>query len=164
MEEWQRGSFTISTDKSRINLAVVHAALTHSYWAAGIDVPTVQRAIDHALCFGMYNDRQQIGFARVITDYTRFAYLSDVFVLEAYQGQGLGTWLIQVIIDYPPLEGVWRWMLATRDAHSLYAKVGFTELVEPSRWMMRTGSSYVSQTDAPSKLQGYTHEPKDRPS
>lgn len=164
MDEWQRGSYTISTHKGRIDLAVVHNALSNSYWAAGIDVSTVQRAIDNSLCFGMYNDSQQIGFARVITDYTRFAYLSDVFVLDAYQGQGLGTWLIHVIIDYPPLHGIWRWMLATRDAHGLYAKVGFTELSEPSRWMTRMAFRPAPQTDADHKLQGHLHESADRPS
>jgi GNAT superfamily N-acetyltransferase len=164
MTEWQRGPFTISVDKGRIDLAVVHNALTHTYWAEGIDAPTVQRAIDNALCFGVYNNSTQVGFARVITDYTRFAYLSDVFILDEYQGQGLGTWLIQVIIDYAPLQGVWRWMLATRDAHGLYAKVGFTELAEPSRWMVRTTSRPARPTDTNDKLQGHMHESEDRPS
>jgi GNAT superfamily N-acetyltransferase len=111
----------------------------------------------------MYNDMQQIGFARVITDYARFAYLSDVFILDTYQGQGLGTWLIQVITDYAPLQEVWRWMLATRDAHGLYAKFGFTELPEPSRWMIRSTSRPVPQTEVAHTPQGHLHESEDRP-
>lgn len=90
MNEWQQGLFTISTDKNRIDVTMVHSFLSQTYWATGIDVPTVQRSINHSLCFGMYKGTTQIGFARVITDYTRFAYLADVFVLDVYQGQGLG--------------------------------------------------------------------------
>ncbi len=164
MYEWQQGSFTISTDKHRIDVAAVHDFLSHSYWAAGIDVPTVQRGIDHALCFGLYDGPRQIGFARVITDYARFAYLADVFVLDAYQGQGLGTWLIETIMAYPDLQDVWRWLLATGDAHALYAKFGFAPLTEPERWMSRMSPARAAFVAAQHQAQGHQHEPDDRSS
>ena len=164
MNEWQRGLFTISTYKNRIDVNAVHTFLSHSYWAVGIDISTVQRAIDHSLCFGMYEGTTQIGFARVITDYTRFAYLADVFVLDAYQGQALGTWLIQVIMAYPELQDVWRWLLATRDAHGLYAKFGFSPLPEPDRWMTRMAPARTPYLAKQNETQGHPHDANDRSS
>lgn len=164
MNEWQQGLFTISTDKNRIDVTMVHSFLSQTYWATGIDVPTVQRSINHSLCFGMYKGTTQIGFARVITDYTRFAYLADVFVLDAYQGQGLGRWLIQVIMAYPDLQDVWRWLLATRDAHGLYAKFGFNPLPEPERWMIHMSPARAPYMADQNETQGHDHAPNDRSS
>ncbi len=137
MNEWQRGAYRISTDKHLLDVDVVHAFLQRSYWATGIDRLTVERSIEHALCFGIYDGTVQIGFARVITDFVRFAYLADVFIAEDYRGQGLGEWFVETILDHPRLRGVWRWLLATRDAHGLYAKFGFSRLPDPDRWMLR---------------------------
>ncbi len=137
MHEWQRGAYRISTDKRLIDVSAVHAFLDTSYWARGIDRATVERSIEHTLCFGIYDGTVQIGFARVITDFARFAYLADVFVVEAYRGQGLGTWLVETILGHPELRGVWRWLLATQDAHGLYARFGFAELPHLERWMLR---------------------------
>lgn len=135
--EWTRGEFTVSTEPARIDLDVVHGFLAGSYWATGIPREVVRRSIEHALCFGLYHRDRQVGFARVITDRATFAYLGDVFVLEAYRGQGLAAWLLEVIQAHPELQGLRRWVLLTRDAHALYRKAGWSELAAPDRYMER---------------------------
>lgn len=137
MESWERGGYTISTDKTRLDLGVIHGFLNTSYWAAGRSIETIQRSIDNSLVFGVYKGDQQIGFARVITDYATFAWIADVFILDAFQGQGLGNWLMELIISHPELQGFRRWVLATKDAHELYRKFGFSELKLSERWMER---------------------------
>jgi GNAT superfamily N-acetyltransferase len=134
-QEWRQGEYLISTDRRRLDLAVIHGFLTTSYWAAGIPLETVERSIEHSLAFGVYKEDKQVGFARVITDYATFAYIGDVFILEEYRGQGLSKWLMQVIADHPKLQGLRRWILITRDAHRLYRKTGFRELKDPERYM-----------------------------
>ena len=133
--EWKRDGYTISTNRERLDLNVIHGFLTQSYWAAGVPVEIVKRSIENSLPFGLYDNDRQIGFARVITDYATFAYLADVFVLEDARGAGLGKWLVAAIISHPELQGLRRWMLATRDAHGLYRTVGFESLKQPDRWM-----------------------------
>ena len=135
IQEWRRGEYFISTDKSRLDLTVIHDFLTKSYWAAGIPIETMKKSIEHSLAFGVYKDGKQVGFARVITDFATFAYIGDVFILEDYRGQGLSKWLMEVIADYPELQGLRRWVLLTRDAHRLYRKTGFTEPQNPERYM-----------------------------
>jgi|SRR2546425_10932892 len=135
IQEWRRGEYIISTDKRRLDLSVVHGFLTASYWAAGIPLEIVKKSIEHSLSFGVYKGDKQVGFARVITDYATFAYIGDVFILEDYRGQGLSQWLMQVIADYPELQGLRRWLLLTRDAHGLYKKTGFVEPKTPERYM-----------------------------
>jgi len=135
MQEWHRGKYYISTDKNRLDLAVIHDFLTTSYWAAGIPIETVKKSLEHSLNFGVYKEGEQVGFARVITDYATFAYIGDVFILEDYRGQGLSKWLMQVIADHAELQGLRRWVLLTRDAHGLYRKTGFMEPVNPKRYM-----------------------------
>jgi GNAT superfamily N-acetyltransferase len=135
--EWRRDHYLVSTDKRRLDLAVVHGFLTTSYWSAGIPLETVQRAIEHSLAFGVYADEQQVGMARVISDYTTFAYVADVFILDAHRGQGLGLWLMECVIAHPHLQGLRRWTLFTRDAHGLYEKVGFKRSEVPGRLMER---------------------------
>jgi GNAT superfamily N-acetyltransferase len=135
--DWTRGEFTISTDPARIDLDVVHGFLAGSYWAAGIPREVVRRSIAHALCFGVYHGDRQVGFARVITDRATFAYLGDVFVLDAYRGRGLAAWLLEVIHAHPELQDLRRWVLLTRDAHELYRKAGWTPLAAPDRYMER---------------------------
>jgi len=135
VHEWRRGEYSISTDKDRLDFAVIHGFLTMSYWAAGVPMDVVKRSIEHSLAFGVYKEDQQVGFARIITDYATFAYLGDVFILEPFHGRGLSKWLMEVIVGHPQLQGLRRWVLLTRDAHGLYRKVGFTELSHPERFM-----------------------------
>jgi GNAT superfamily N-acetyltransferase len=133
--EASRDRFLISTDSDRLDIDAIHAYLTRSYWAGGISRDLVARSIAGSLCFGLYADNAQIGFARVITDRATFAYLADVYVLEAYRGFGLAKWLISVVVAHPDLQGLRRFMLATRDAHGLYEQYGF-RTVESPRWLM----------------------------
>ena len=133
--EHRKGKFVISTDKERIDLDIVHGFLTESYWASGIPREVVARSIKNSLCFGVYGDGKQVGFARVISDYATYAYIGDVFVLESYRGHGLGKWLMECVMRHPRLQGLRRWGLATSDAHGLYAKFGFTPLKTPDRHM-----------------------------
>jgi GNAT superfamily N-acetyltransferase len=117
----------IDTDKSRLDFAVIHGFLSRSHWAAGIPAEVLRRAIDGSLCFGVYRDGAQIGFARVVTDYATFAYLADVFVLEAYRNEGIGRKLMAAIQAHPELQGLRRWLLVTRNAQRLYRRCGFSE-------------------------------------
>lgn len=134
--EAQRDGFTITSDRQRQDLAAVHAYLTGSYWAEGISAELVARAVRGSLCFGLFDaSRQQVGFARVVTDGATFAYLCDVYVLESVRAQGLGCWLVETALQHPALADLRRFMLATRDAHGLYARYGFTPLKAPERIM-----------------------------
>src|SRR5436305_13963142 len=135
--EWRRGNYLISTDKSRLDLSVIHNFLTTSYWAAGIPLEIVRRSIEHSLSFGLYKEDQQIGYARVITDYATFAYLGDVFILEPFRGQGLSKWLMEVVVTHSDIQGFRRWILLTNDDHELYKKVGFKGVETPERYMDR---------------------------
>jgi GNAT superfamily N-acetyltransferase len=139
---WRRDGYLISTDASMLDLEVVHAYLSRSYWAAGVPEDVVRRSIENSLCFGVYRGEEQAGFARVVTDRATFAYLADVFVLDEHRGQGIGKWLLEVILSHPDLQGLRRWMLATRDAHDLYRRYAFTELARPGIFMERKDASY----------------------
>jgi GNAT superfamily N-acetyltransferase len=133
---WRRGAFEISTERARLDYDVLYDFLSRtSYWARGRTLDVIRRSIEHSLPFGLYTQGRQIGFARVVTDYATFAWLADVFVLAEFRGQGLAQWLLQVIITQPELQGLRRWVLATRDAHELYRRFGFTELAQADRWM-----------------------------
>ena len=137
-DEWHKGEYAISTDPARLDLGMIHQYLSGSaYWALGRPLDMVRLSIENSLPFGVYQGNAQIGFARVVTDYATFAYLADVFVLPEHRGQGIGKWLIGVIVDHPRLPGLRRWVLATKDAHGLYAQYGFTPLSAPERFMER---------------------------
>ena len=129
------GKFLISTDRSKLDLDAIHRFLTRSYWAEGIPRETVARSIENSLCFGVYNGGEQVGFARVVSDFATYAYLADVFILEQYRERGLGKELMASVMAHPDLQGLRRWSLATRDAHGLYTQFGFTALENPSRMM-----------------------------
>jgi GNAT superfamily N-acetyltransferase len=135
--EWRNDDYLLSTDKSKIDIDAVHHFLSRSYWAEDIPIETVKRSIENSLCFAIYQQETLVGFARVISDFATFAYLADVFILPGHRGKGLSKWLIQIIIDYPQLQGLRRFTLATRDAHSLYVQFGFTVFDKPERWMHR---------------------------
>jgi len=121
--------YQIDTDPTRLDIALIHHFLAEcSHWARGIPLDTVRRAIGHSLVFGIYRERAQIGFARLVTDQATFAYLADVFVVPEERNAGLGRWLIESILTHPPLQGLRRWLLVTKDAKSLYLSCGFAEL------------------------------------
>ena len=128
-------AYEISTDPARLDIDAIHAFLTQSYWSPGIPRATVARAIANSLCFGVFWQGQQVGFARMVTDKTTFAYLCDVYVLEAHRGHGLAKRLMDHVMKHPDLQGLRRMMLATRDAHGLYAQYGFTALGAPDSIM-----------------------------
>ena len=132
-----RDSLSVSCDPRDVDLDVVTKFFAASYWAEGITRDVVERALRGSLSFAMRDGERQIGFARVITDRATFAYLADVFVVPEYRGRGLATWLIECVTAHPDLQDLRRSMLATRDAHALYAKFGFTPLKRPEFFMER---------------------------
>lgn len=134
-KNFRKKNFLISTDKSKLDLKIIHNFISNSYWAKNRSLKTMKKAIDNSLCFGVYYGKKQVGFARVITDFTTFAYLADVFIIEEFRGKGLSKWLMNVILNYDSLKNLKRWFLATKDAHGLYEKFGFTKLKEPDKLM-----------------------------
>lgn len=135
--EWKKDEYLVSSDRSKIDIDTVHHYLCQSYWAEGIPAEVVKRSIENSLCFGVYKQEKQIGFARVVTDFATFAYLADVFILEEERGKGLSKWLMEIILGFPQLQGLRRFILATRDAHGLYEQFGFKPFARPGRWMER---------------------------
>src|SRR4051812_36811367 len=126
---WRRDGDEVSDDAARLDREAVHRYIaSESYWAQGIPRATLDRAIDHSLCFGLYSAGKQAGFARVVTDRATFAYVCDVYVEPAYRGTGLGVWLMDCVMSHPHLQGLRRICLMTRDAHALYARYGFEPL------------------------------------
>ena len=119
--------YEISTDRQRLDLRAIHAYLVRSYWSPGIPLEIVERAVNNSLCFGVYEKASaaQVAFTRVVTDYATFAYLCDVYVLEAHRGRGLAKFMMRTVMAHPALAGARRTMLGTRDAHGLYAQFGF---------------------------------------
>ncbi len=132
---WQKDDFTITTDKSKMDIDIIHGYLSRSYWAQGVPRAIIQKSIEGALCFAVLHGSRQVGFARVITDKATFGYLSDVFILEEYRGKGLSKWLMEIILGHPELQNFRRFLLSTRDAHGLYRQFGFKDLVSPENWM-----------------------------
>ena len=131
-----RGDYLISTDKSKLDVHAIHDYLKGAYWCKEIPLRIVEKAIHHtALCYGVYYQNQQVGYARVISDLATFAYLADVYIHPSQQGQGLGKWVMQCIMQHPDLQEIRRWTLATKDAHGLYEQYGFKPLARPQRLM-----------------------------
>lgn len=133
--EYKRDNFTISDDTSRLDVDAICDFLSRSYWANKRPRDLIEKSIQHSLNFGVYDNSKQIGFARVVTDRSVFAYLCDVFIHEQYRGHSLGKWMMECILAHPDLQGLRRWCLLTQDAHGLYQQFGFTELNDPVRWM-----------------------------
>jgi GNAT superfamily N-acetyltransferase len=137
-DTWHRDDYSISTDRSRLDINLIHNYLSEeSYWATGRPREVVARSIENSLPFGIYKGGEQVGFARVVTDYATFAWVADVFVLREHRGQGLSKWLMEVILAHPQLQGFRRWVLSTRDAQGLYERFGFMPQKRPERWMER---------------------------
>lgn len=138
-----------------MDIDLIHRFLSQSYWAAGIPRALVEKALANSLCFGVFAaNGKQVGFARAISDYATFAYVSDVFVLEEHRGKGLAKWLLQTIASHPSLQGLRRTMLATEDAHGLYRQFGFTPLHKPEMFMQRWDSDVYSRCATPDAAGG----------
>lgn len=128
--------YRIRSNKSDMNIESIHEFITKSYWAKGIPIDILKRAISNSLCFGVFSkEEEQVGFARMITDSATYAYLADVYILEDHRGKGLSKWLMQEIMSHSDLQGLRRMTLATADAHGLYEQYGFTELAKPEVFM-----------------------------
>ena len=147
-----KNNYFITTDKSKIDIDYVHRFLSQSYWSPGVQIQVVKKAMEGSLCFGIFdNDIQtlpvgrQVGYARMITDKATFAYMADVFIDENYRGKGLGKWLIEMILAHPDVKGLRRILLATKDAHNLYEKCGFTSINNPERYMVYNPVKYKSK-------------------
>ena len=147
--EYRRAEYLISTDKAKLDIAMIHDYLSRrSYWAEGRPLAVVEKSIQHSLCYGRYAGAQQVGFARVVTDYATFAWLCDVFVLESHRAMGLGKWLIECVTAHPELRDLGVFILATRDAHGLYRRYGgFEEFRAPERWMARPRPDRLPATE-----------------
>jgi GNAT superfamily N-acetyltransferase len=134
---WYQGNYFISTDNNELDLAFIHNFLSEqAYWSKGIPLATVKQAVANSLCFGLYCEDQQIGFARMVTDKATFAYLADVFITPDHRGHGLAKWLMECIHVHPELQGLRRLMLATADAHGLYRQFGYQDAGEPEQRLM----------------------------
>jgi GNAT superfamily N-acetyltransferase len=135
---WTKDNYTISTNRRKLNPKMIHQYLANdSYWAQDIPLEKVKITIKQSVCFGLYDGKKQIGFCRVVTDFVRFAWLADVFILPDYRGRGLSKWLMQIVFQYPYFQGIRRWMLGTKDAHGLYEQYGFSAIEQPERMMHR---------------------------
>jgi GNAT superfamily N-acetyltransferase len=135
--EVRHGEFTLSDDPDRLDFSAIHHFLSNSYWGRQRPRELLRKGISNSFCFGMYRGRDQVGFARVITDYATFGYLADVYILEPYRRQGLGSWMVNHILSHPRLKDLRRWALVTEDAQELYRRCGFTELQFPKQHMQR---------------------------
>jgi GNAT superfamily N-acetyltransferase len=134
-QSWRLGDYEVSTDPARVDVELTHRYLSEdAYWSPGVPLNIVRRAIDNSIVFGLYLGADQAGFTRVVSDKATFAWVCDVFVLPEHRGHGLGKFLMECVKAHPELQGLRRWMLATRDAHGLYAQYGFTP-VDPDRFM-----------------------------
>ncbi|MBX7041363.1 MAG: GNAT family N-acetyltransferase [Ignavibacteria bacterium] len=132
----EKGEYLLSTDKSMLDLKMIHEFLsTESHWAKNIPYERVKKSIENSLCFGLYHNGVQIGFARVISDYSTIAYLGDLFILKDHRGKGLSRWMLEVIMNHPDLTGLRRWILVTKDAHDVYQQYGWAMVARPENWM-----------------------------
>ena len=137
--------YIFSTDKKKLDIKVIHDFLSGSYWAKNIPIEIVQRSIENSLCFGVYHNDKQVGFARVVSDYATFGYLADVFISEEHRGKGLSKKLMEHIVSHPQLQGLRRFCLGTRDAHKLYEPFGFSVIKTPERFMEILHSDFYSK-------------------
>jgi GNAT superfamily N-acetyltransferase len=135
--------FTITTDQSRFDLELIHSVLTKLPWAEGVTLEVVKHAMQHSFTFGVFEAESQIGYARVVTDFTRTAWLADVFILESHRGRGLGKWFVKTILEHPHLQTV-KWLLTTDDAHELYRQFDFLE-IDPKKFMIRQPNKHFNE-------------------
>jgi GNAT superfamily N-acetyltransferase len=148
LSTWHRDDYSISTDRSRLDIDLIHNYLSNeTYWATGRSREVVARSIENSFPFGIYKGSEQVGFARIVTDYATFAWVADVFVLPEHRGRGLSKWLMEIIIAHPRLQGFRRWVLSTKDAHGVYERFGFIKLHRPERWMERPDPNMKESPD-----------------
>jgi GNAT superfamily N-acetyltransferase len=133
--EWRRGTYAVSTDPERLDVATTATFLAESYWASEIPESVVRRSVEGSIAFGVYEGDRQVGFARVISDRATFAWVGDVFILDSHRGRGLGLWLMRCVLAHPDLQELRRWLLASTSARGLYARLGFEPLAAPERFM-----------------------------
>lgn len=133
--QWKKDDYRVSDDKALLDIEFVYQFISNSYWAKGIPKETMTQGLDNSLCFMLFENEQPIGFARVVSDYATFGYLADVFVIDSYQGRGLGKWLMACVMSHPQLQGLRRFMLATLDAHGVYEPFGFEAINKPEMLM-----------------------------
>ena len=133
--EWRRGRYEVSTDPARLDIPGTAAFLGTTYWAQGRPESIVRRSIEGSIAFGVYDDEEQVGFARVVTDWATFGWVCDVFIRDSHQGRGLGMWLMRCVLAHPELKDLRRWLLASTSARGLYQRLGFTTLPAPERFM-----------------------------
>jgi GNAT superfamily N-acetyltransferase len=135
--EWQKDEYSISTDKTKLDVGMIHHFLyTTAYWAVGRPMSVVRKTIENSLCFGLYNGETQVGFTRIVTDYATFGWMCDVFILPSHRGRGLGKWLVECVVAHPDVKGLRRILLSSRDTQDLYEKYGgFHSLHYPANWM-----------------------------
>ena len=146
--EWQQGEYTISDERGRVDLGLVHRFVSEeSYWGQGRSLEVVRRSLEGSKPFGVYRGPEMVGFARVVTDYATYAWVADVFVVAEHRGRGLSKWLMETMLAHPELQGFRRWVLATKDAHGLYRQFGFRELKRPERWMERPDPNMKESPD-----------------
>ena len=148
--EWQKEQYTISTDKTKLDVGMIHHFLyTTAHWAAGRPMSIVRKSIENSLCFGLYAGAEQIGFARLVTDGATVGWICDMFILPAHRGTGLGRWLVECMMDHPEIRDLRRILLNTRDAHDLYMKyAGFRPLLSPDSWLERFNESPLRNSGA----------------
>lgn len=139
--KWAKDRYTVTDSPAELDTAMINAYLTTSYWAEGIDRQAVERSIANSLAMGVYYQGTQVGFGRVVTDRSTFAYLADVFIDHQHRGRGLGKWLVQCFLEHPELQGLRRWLLGTADAHGLYSRFGFTSLQDPTKFMEKRNAT-----------------------
>ncbi len=146
MEVFEEGKddYLISTDQDKLDLVITHQFLKDAYWCKNIPYDIFTRSAQNSLCFGLYHQDRQIGFARIVSDYATIAYIGDVFILPDYRGKGLSKWMMEVVMKYPELQGLRRWSLVTADAHGLYRPFGFRNLSRPERHMELTNPEVYS--------------------
>jgi GNAT superfamily N-acetyltransferase len=147
----RRGDYLLSTDPARLQIDVIRQYLSEvSYWAKGRPLEVIQASIANSLNFGLYHADRQVGFARVVSDFSVFAWLGDVFVLEEERGQGLGKWLVEAVVNHPGLVNLQRFILATNDAHELYRRYGGFELIpNPECWMTQPPKKSAENPNKP---------------
>jgi GNAT superfamily N-acetyltransferase len=145
--DWQKEQYSISTDKDKLDVSMIHHFLyTTAYWSIGRPMSIVKKSIKNSLCFGVYDGDQQVGFARLVTDYATFGWVCDLFILPSHRGRGLGKWLVECITGHPDVRELRRVLLSSRDAHGLYEKYGgFQPMLYPNNWMEKFTDTYSSK-------------------